>query len=86
MTERNYAVKEFVILVEDVYITKPGVGQVLYAEKGTQVQIMSYDPSKAPEVWGVRRADEPYRNAPVKETDICKNQLWTTLRAEPVGL
>ncbi|WDS62071.1 hypothetical protein [Pseudomonas phage D6] len=86
MTEKNFEVREFVTLTEDVYITKPAVGKVLYASKGDTVQIMSYDPSKAPEVWGVRAKDEPYRNAPVKDTDICKNQLWNSYSAQSVGL
>lgn len=86
MSEKKFEVKEHVTVVEDLYITKPGIGKVLYASKGDSVQIMSYDPSKAPEVWGVRKPDEPYRNAPAKDTDLCKNQLWNSYRAEPVGL
>jgi len=85
MSQKNFEVREFVVLKEDVFITKPGVGQVLYAGKGTIVQIMSYDPSKAPEVWGVRKSDEPYRNAPVKEEVIAKLSEATTY-AQPVGL
>jgi hypothetical protein len=84
MADRKFKVCEYVMLNTDVFINKPGVGQVVYASKGMVVRIMSYDPSKE-EPYGVRVFGEPYRNAPVTEAmmePVAEGYVY----AEPVGL
>jgi hypothetical protein len=84
MVDRKFGVCEYVQLNVDVFINKPGVGQVLYAPKDTVVRIMSYDPSKE-EPYGIRVHGEPYRNAPVTEA-MMEKMPEGYVYVEPVGL
>lgn len=84
MSDRKFAVCEYVQLNCDVMINKPGSGQVLYAPKDTVVRVMSFDPS-LDSPYGVRVDGEPYRNAPVTEAMMDKMPMGY-VHAEPMGL
>lgn len=74
---KKYNVKDVVWLTEDVMASRPGAGIQVYAQKGEQVLIMSYDPA-LDNTYGIRslkrtpdgKAVETYRNAQVKESQL----------------
>lgn len=84
MSDRKFAVCEYVQVNCDVMINKPGSGQVLYAPNGAVVRIMSFDPS-LDSPYGIRIDGEPYRNAPVTEAMMVKLPEGY-VHAKPVGL
>lgn len=83
MSNKKFQVRDTVVLKVDVFIKKPGAGEVLYAPAGTSVQVMSYDPS-LDLMYGVRSSEERYRNAQVSE-DMLLTPL-EYLNGLPVGL
>ena len=67
--ERKFQVCDYAYMKDDLFINKPGVGQVLYAAANQRVRVMSYDPSALLPL-GVRTESEPYRNVPVSEDQL----------------
>lgn len=88
---RHFQTRQIVWVKEDIYLVRPGLGKTVYAQKGEQVIIMSYDPSKD-EAYGIRslrkRPDgssvESYRNAQVKQDQL--SAFHVAPDAESVGL
>ena len=84
MTDRKFNVKDYVYLKVDVFVKKPGVGDVLYAPAGSLVRVMAYDPN-IDLMYGIRPESERYRNAQVSE-DMLLTETEFLKHAQSVGL
>lgn len=84
VTDRKFNVCDYAYMKEDLYITRPGQGQVLYARANERVRVMVYDPSQLLPL-AVRTESEPYRNVPVAEDQLSEFPI-VVAHAEPVGL